>query len=225
MIYPFMLYSPAVRHCPIFDRLEGDPYVLDLSPASRLLEGCNARDQKALQVAIDAEMSRGGHQWGVAAYLERRDSLLADCPQMVAAKRFIHLGLDVVVPLGSILHAPLDARVEAAGHEAGEGNYGGYVLLKHASRRFETFYSLYGHLCGNRLPEAGASLAAGEAFANVGDFHENGNWFHHTHVQVITRERLTAGYVSKGYCAERDLFRINALCPSPIPLVITSPRG
>ncbi len=222
MIYPFLLYSAAVRHCPVFDDLEGDPLMVDLSPSSRLLEGRNPRDQKGLQAALDAEMARGGHRWGLAPYLERRDTLLADCPQMVAEQRFIHLGLDVIVPLGSPLHAPLDAVVEATGHEAGEGNYGGYVLLKHADRRFETFYSFYGHLCRSRLPEVGISLSAGEAFAAIGDFHENGYWFHHTHIQVITAEGLAAGYMTKGYCAQKDLARMNALCPSPIPLFTTA---
>ncbi|MGD9333105.1 MAG: hypothetical protein PVJ53_17455 [Desulfobacterales bacterium] len=224
MIYPFLLYSPAVRHCPIFNDLQGDPYVADLSPASQLLAGLEARDQKGLQAALDAEMARGNHRWGLAPYLEQRDTLLADCPQMVAEQRFIHLGLDVIVPLGSILHSPLDAIVEATGYEAGEGNYGGYVLLKHVNRRFETFYSFYGHLCRDRLPQIGNPVAAGEGFAAVGDFHENGNWFYHTHLQVITREGLAAGYMTKGYCAEKDLGRVNALCPSSIPLFIAANR-
>jgi hypothetical protein len=57
MIYPFLLYSPAVRHCPIFTGLEGDPYVADLSPTSRLLQGLDVRDRKGLQAALDAEMT------------------------------------------------------------------------------------------------------------------------------------------------------------------------
>ena len=75
------------------------------------------------------------------------------------------------------------------------------------------------------MPEVGGSVFAGEVFAFIGDFHENGNWFHHTHIQVITVEGLAAGYMSKGYCAEKDLGRMNALCPSPMPLFITDHRG
>jgi hypothetical protein len=225
MIYPFLLYSPSVRHCPIFNDLEGDPYVADLSPESLLLKGINPRDQRRFQEALEEEMSISGHHWGLAPYLERRDTLLADCPQMVAEQRFIHLGLDVIVPLGSMLHAPLDAVVDAAGYEAGEGNYGGYVLLKHESRRFETFFSFYGHLCRSRLPRVGKSLSAGEAFAEIGDFPDNGNWFYHTHVQVITKKGLAAGYMAKGYCADKDLVNMNDLCPSSIPLFITSSSG
>ena len=159
-----------------------------------------------------------GHTWGVSPFLEYRATLLGDCPQMVSEGRFFHLGLDVIVPLHTPLHAPLDAEVEQSGYESGEGNYGCFVLLKHESPNFDTFYSFYGHLRRDSLPEAGRTFRAGEAFAAIGDFHENGNWFHHTHIQVITEKGLSEGYALKGYCAEKDLAEINNLCPSPIPL-------
>jgi hypothetical protein len=217
MYYPFMLYNEKIQHRPVFPNLQGDPYVADLSTGSPLLQGSDLRDQKRFQAVLEAKMGNHRH-WGFAPYLERRETLLADCPQMTAEKRFFHLGLDVIVALGTALHAPLDAFVEESGYESGEGNYGGYVLLRHESRAYETFFSFYGHLCKDRLPDAGRVFAAGEPFAWIGDFHENGNWFHHTHLQVITRQGLEQGYLSKGYCAETDLAEINDLCPSPIPL-------
>ncbi len=217
MYYPFLLYSRKVKHRPVFPGLEGDPFIADLSRNSALLKSIDVTDQAQLQQALDDSMRRKYH-WGVAPYLERRDTLLGDCPQMVAQKRFFHLGLDVIVPLGTALHAPLDARVAQNGYETGRGNYGGYVLLKHESPCFETFYSFYGHLRKDRLPETGQKILAGAAFAEIGDFHENGNWFHHTHIQVITPKGLDMGYISKGYCSEPDLATINDLCPSPIPL-------
>lgn len=221
MYYPFFLYSLKIRHRPVFTDLKGDPYVADLSLTSPLLRDCDSRDQKRFQALLDTEMATGGHRWGVAPYLERRDTLLGDCPQMVAEQRFFHLGLDVIVPLGTPLHAPLDAVVAETGYEAGEGNYGGYVLLRHDSPYFDTFYSFYGHLCKTRLPATGKIFSAGQAFARIGDFHENGNWFYHTHIQVITAEGHAAGYTTKGYCAEKDLARMNDLCPSAIPLFKT----
>ena len=217
MYYPFLLYSPGIDHRPVFPHLEGDPYVADLSVNSPLLQGIDARDQKRFQALLEEKMGTQ-YRWGFSPYLERRDTLLGDCPQMVAEKRFIHLGLDVIVPLGTALHAPLAAEVHTSGYESGEGNYGGYVLLKHENPNFQTFYSFYGHLDRGRLPAAGNRFSAGEAFAWIGDFHENGNWFHHTHLQVITQRGLDQGYLSKGYCAEADLGAMNALCPSPIPL-------
>lgn len=217
MYYPFLLYSKKVKHRPVFPGLVGDPFIADLSTNSSLLQGMDVRDQKGLQRVLDEKMG-SEYRWGVSPYLERRDTLLGDCPQMVADKRFIHLGLDVIVGLGTSLHAPLDATVAESGYESGEGNYGGYVLLKHESPSFESFYSFYGHLCKDRLPAAGKTVPAGAAFAEIGDFHENGNWFFHTHIQVITRQGLERGYASKGYCTEQDLVQINDLCPSPIPI-------
>jgi murein DD-endopeptidase MepM/ murein hydrolase activator NlpD len=220
MYYPFLLYSRRVRLQPVFEDLSGDPFIADLSPESPLLRGLNVRDQKQLQRRLEEKMG-SAHAWGMSPYLERRDTLLGECPQMVAEKRFIHLGLDVIVPLGSPLHAPLDAVVAESGYESGEGNYGGYVLLEHADPAFETFYSFYGHLCKDRLPPTGRRFSAGAVFAEIGDFHENGNWFHHTHLQVITQAGLDQGYLSKGYCSEKDLGAMNGLCPSPIPLFRT----
>lgn len=217
MYYPFSLYGDRIDHKPVFTHLKGDPFVADLSPASPLLEGIDMRDQRGLQQVLEKQMA-GRYRWGFSPYLEHRDTLLGECPQMVSEERFIHLGLDVIVALGTPLHAPLDAVVAENGYERGEGNYGGFVLLEHSGPAFETFYSFYGHLCRDRLPGVGQSFAAGDAFAEIGDFHENGNWFHHTHIQTITRRGLAQGYLSKGYCAAADLKDINDLCPSPIPL-------
>lgn len=217
MHYPFLLYSPKINHRPIFHGLDGDPFIADLSPASELLNGVDMRDQQGFQKILESHMG-SQHSWGVAAYLEDRATLLADCPQMVSEQRYIHLGLDIIVDLATPLHAPLDATVAESGYEAGEGNYGGFVLLRHESPHYQSFYSFYGHLCQATLPRPGKYVPAGEVFAEIGDFHENGNWFYHTHLQVITKEGFERGYISKGYCRAKDLVQMNALCPSPIPL-------
>ncbi len=217
MYYPFCLFGHKIDHRPVFTGLTGDPFVADLSPDSLFLTGMDVRDQRAFQHRLENEMGTK-YQWGFAPYLERRDALLKDCPQMVAERRFIHLGLDVIVALGTPLHAPLDAIVAESGYERGEGNYGGYVLLRHTSAGFKTFFSFYGHLRKDHLPTEGTVFPAGTQFAEIGDFHENGNWFHHTHIQVITERGIDEGYLSKGYCSRADLWKINDLCPSPLPL-------
>jgi hypothetical protein len=217
--YPFLLYNRKISHRPVFTGLKGVPYIADLSADSALLKGLAPRDQSGLQRILEEEMGSAYH-WGLSAYLERRDTLLRDCPQMVAEKRFIHLGLDVIVPLATPLHAPLDAVVAESGYEEGEGNYGGYVLLKHPHPGCATFYSFYGHLRRDRLPAVGQPFPAGAPFAEIGDFHENGNWFHHTHIQVITQKGRAMGYTTKGYCSALDMAVMNDLCPSPMPLFI-----
>jgi hypothetical protein len=217
MHYPFLLYSRKVEHQPLFKDLQGDPYIVDLSQKSSLFRAIDMRDQRGFQKILEEKMGTE-YSWGVAAYLENRQALLMDCPQMVAEKRFIHLGLDIIVPLGTPLHAPLNSRVAESGYESGDGNYGSFVLLRHDSPNFETFYSFYGHLRRSSLPEMDSTFAAGEPFAEIGDFHENGNWFYHTHLQIITAKALDLGYIAKGYCNARDLVEMDMLCPSPVPL-------
>ena len=217
MRYPYIDYCTNVEIKPIFKGLSGNPLVLDMSDDSDLYDKVDVNDQRAFQTFLDSTM-KDTFSWGVSSYLENRSHALAQYPQMVEEKRFYHLGLDIIVPVDSLLHAPLNSVVEACGYEEGAGNYGGYVLLRHDSDEFDTFYSFYGHLNKTRLPLQKTDLGAGEAFAQIGDFHENGNWFFHTHLQTITQEGLNQGYISKGYCSAQDLADIDSLCPSPIPL-------
>ena len=217
MNYPYIAYSPKIDIQPIFKNLTGDPMEVDMSVDSTIFDTIDVRDQKGFQKFLDDHM-KNNHTWGVASYLENREIVLSQCPQMVEEQRFYHLGLDIIVPLATPLNAPLDASVKESGYEAGEGNYGGNVLLMHESPYFDTFYSLYGHLNKERLPAVGTHFKAGDPFAFIGDFHENGNWFYHTHLQVITQKGFDQGYLSKGYCAAKDLAIMDSLCPSPLSL-------
>ncbi len=217
LLYPYMAYSDKIRIKPVFKDLTGDPLVLNLSPGSPIFDLVDIHDQQTLQKLLDKWM-KDRYTFGLASYLENRETILSHYPQMKEEERFFHLGLDIIVPLGTPLFAPLDGIVAVSGYEAGDKNYGAHVLLKHESPYFETFYSFYGHLNQEKLPAIGQAFTAGEAFACIGDFHENGNWFFHTHLQIITRKGLDKGYLSKGYCAAKDLARIDELCPSPLPL-------
>lgn len=217
MKYPYIAYSSKIDIKPLFTDLKGDPIVVDMSDKSTLLDDMDVRDQKQFQKRLDKVMEKK-FSWGVASYLENRERILSPCPQMVEEQRFFHLGLDIIVPLGTPLHAPLDARVVESGYEKGDGNYGGYVLLIHESPFFEPFYSFYGHLNREKLPARETRFATGDSFAYIGDFHENGNWFYHTHLQIITQKGFEKGYISKGYCCAEDLAVMDELCPSPLSL-------
>ena len=217
MRYPYIDYSDKVKIAPVFKGLTGDPLVVDLGAGAPVYDKVDLYDQKAFQVWLDRTME-GRYSWGVASYLENREPLLNTYPQMQKEGRYYHLGLDIIVGLGTPLHAPLNATVVHSDYEEGPGNYGGNVLLCHEAEEFETFYTLYGHLNRKRLPQTGETFRAGEAFAAIGDFHENGNWFYHTHLQVITRKGYEEGWVSKGYCTAGDLAVMDTLCPSPLSL-------
>lgn len=215
--YPYLTYSRNVEVFPLFEGLKGDPFITDLSETSPVFDEVDILNQEQFQAWLDQRMAKT-FTWGVASYLENRKKVLSNYPQMVEEQRYFHLGLDIIVPLGTPLHAPLDAIVEASGYEPGDGNYGGHVLLRHESSYFEPFFSIYGHLNREKLPGTGDVFKGGDVFACIGDFHENGNWFYHTHLQVITQQGLDSGYQSKGYCSSQDFPDIDRLCPSPLPL-------
>ncbi len=217
MRYPYIKYCRNIEIKPIFKGLSGKPFVLDMSDESDLYKQVDVNDQRAFQSLLDSIM-KDRFSWSVSSYLENRSHALSQYPQMVEEKRFYHLGMDIIVPVDTPLHAPLKSIVETSGYEEGAGNYGGFVLLRHDSEDFDSFYSFYGHLNKTRLPLPKSGLEAGEVFALIGDYHENGNWFFHTHLQIITQKGLDKGYISKGYCCEQDLADIDSICPSPIPL-------
>ncbi|MDD9301973.1 MAG: peptidoglycan DD-metalloendopeptidase family protein [Desulfobacter sp.] len=217
MKYPYIAYSDKIDIQPVFKGLSNDPFIVDLSCGSWVFDEVNILDQKAFQSWLDRKM-KDRFSWGLASYMEDRRAVLASYPQMQAEQRFYHLGLDLIVPLGTPLHAPLDGVVQESAYEQGEGNYGGNVLICHESPAFDRFYSLYGHLNRERLPAPGTRLKAGDVFAWIGDFHENGNWFYHTHLQVFTQKGYDQGWVSKGYCAAEDIPKMDSICPSPLLL-------
>jgi hypothetical protein len=217
MRYPYIAYCRDIEIVPVFKGLSGDPLIVDLSVGSALFDKLDISDQPAFQQWLDRTMENR-YTWGLASYLEDREAILSKYPQMREEQRYFHLGLDIIVPLGTPLHAPLDSVVQESGYEEGQGNYGGNVLLRHDSPKFDTFYSLYGHLNKENLPAPGDRFAAGDVFACIGDFHENGYWFYHTHLQVITRKGYENGWVSKGYCSRQDLAIMDNICPSPLLL-------
>ncbi|MDA3812530.1 MAG: peptidoglycan DD-metalloendopeptidase family protein [Spirochaetaceae bacterium] len=221
MNYPYMLLNDRWKISPIFPDLESIPLVLDLSVDGSFLKDLPPGDQSAFQHKLNGVMD-GNFNWGLSSYLENRQTLLSTCPQMVKEERFFHLGLDIIVKAGTTLHSPLDAIVKDDGFEEGKGNYGGFILLEHSNSDFETFYSLYGHMNPASLKKKGTRITAGELFGETGGFEVNGNWFYHTHLQILTKEGLDRGMQFKGYCRGEDILEMSLLCPSPLPLFLAS---
>jgi hypothetical protein len=213
MFYPECLTAMDVF--PLFgNQLQGDPYSVSFATGTSLQQHVNITDQRTLQAYLENRYGKGS--WGISGYGEFREPLLRHLPQMRRNKRYIHAGLDIIVPLGYTLYAPIDAIVHACGYEPGDGNYGGYVLLRHGGD-FETFFSFYGHLDTGNLPRQDCILHRGDAFACIGDFHCNGNWFHHTHLQILTQRAVAEERMLQGYVTPCDLPNMDALFPSPLP--------
>ena len=177
------------------------------------------KPQSAIQSSLENMLAKEKAEWSLSGYLENRATLLKYYPQMVAERRFYHLGIDIGAPCGTVLHAPLDCEAAISDYDEGQGNYGGFTVLRCQSRSGATQYMLFGHLDPDGLPPVGAKLKKGEAFALLGDMDQNGNWFYHTHLQALTQLAFDEGWARKGYCKESELAGIDKYCPDPFALL------
>lgn len=218
MIYPFNILREDIF--PIFGNQFNElPAYINLSIDNDSVDNiCKNQTQREFNDYMISEMNKVGKRTALSGYLEDRTSLLRKYPQMVNENRVYHLGVDISAPLGTNIYAPLTGEVVEAYYEEGDGNYGGLIVLRHNIENC-IFYSLYGHLNKTVLPSVGTIINKGDIFARLGDFEENGNWFHHTHLQVLTEKGYNEGWISKGYCSPKDFTTIDRYCPNPIFLL------
>ncbi len=134
-------------------------------------------------------------------------------------RRTLHLGIDVFMPAGTAVHAPLCGSVYGVANHDAPLDYGGTLILQHVvddAHGELRFYTLYGHLRPQLLAshEIGAPVTAGQKIAEMGDIHENGHWPPHLHLQIITDMLgLTDTFVGAGSHAHRNVWL--SLCPDP----------
>jgi murein DD-endopeptidase MepM/ murein hydrolase activator NlpD len=129
--------------------------------------------------------------------------------------RTIHLGVDVWTDAGTPLRAPLDAVVHSLADNRGHGDYGGTVILSHATAA-GGFHTLYGHLARRSLEHLrpGQALARGEVFAWLGEAEENGGWPPHLHLQKILDLGGRRGDFP-GVARRSERARWLRICPDP----------
>jgi len=170
--------------------------VFDFSVGSTLLGADPAvADPAVATERIFAEMKRACAGVGVGRYDEARAIYTAAQfgeGSAVDERRTIHLGIDLHVPAGTAIRAPLDAVVHSFANNTTALDYGPVVILGHSFLNFrgetEEFFTLYGHLSVKTLDglRVGQKIARGERFAEVGVTAENGGWVPHLHFQIIS---------------------------------------
>jgi peptidoglycan LD-endopeptidase LytH len=191
---------------------------MDLSSSSREFTGLGEveLDRAILQKLADANALAG-----VGGYLENR-SLYRDTDLFQGdAQRCIHIGVDVFMAAGIVLHAPLDGEVHSFANRQVWGDYGPVIILRHELDGVE-FHTLYGHLAETSLDglRDGQAIPAGAAFAQIGARPTNGNWPPHLHFQVIADMQGNRGdYPGVVRANELDYYRRN--CPDPTCLLLT----
>ena len=192
--------------------------MLDFTAANlRLAQPERLRDTRAFD-AVVADMLADQHAAaGIGGYLENR-VIYRRSPHFDAAAepRSLHLGVDVWVPAGTPVAAPLAATVHSLADNNNFGDYGPTIILQHELEG-ATFFSLYGHLTRTDLVglQAGQALAAGQVFAHVGPHPENGDWPPHLHFQLIADMQGRQGDFP-GVAAPSERAYWAQLCPDPM---------
>ena len=167
---------------------------LDMSAGSTLVAS-NPADNAAEPFGrrVFAAMEKAGAVAGVGGYDEARLIYACDAyatGPVTAERRTVHIGVDVTMPAGTPLYAPLDGVVHGFENAAARLDYGPVIVLRHEIPGDEaaTFYTLYGHLEPESLQglHVGKPIRAGERFAAIGAPPVNGDWWPHVHVQIIT---------------------------------------
>ncbi|MBM4457792.1 MAG: aminotransferase class III-fold pyridoxal phosphate-dependent enzyme [Chloroflexi bacterium] len=141
-------------------------------------------------------------------------------PHPLAGRRTRHLGIDLFAPAGAPVHAPLDGEVVLARCLPDRLDYGGVVALRHRAAG-DWFDVLYGHLARHEveLLHVGQTIAAGQAFATIGERPENGDWPSHLHVQLLIEGCRPAEGPPIGAADPDEFTAWSALSPCPAALL------
>lgn len=189
---------------------------IDLSENNRELLSLEVASSEAFSIFIDEFMKNRNASAAYGGYNELRTLYnRSELFNNVASNRNIHIGLDIWVPAFTEILSPLDGLVHSFRDNDNFGDYGPTIILEHTSNN-RTFYTLYGHLSRASLEtlRVGEEVKAGDKIAELGDFHENGDYAPHLHFQIMdSMQGNSADY--PGVVKREDLEHFLKNCPDP----------
>jgi 4-aminobutyrate aminotransferase-like enzyme/Ser/Thr protein kinase RdoA (MazF antagonist) len=195
--------------------------VFDLSVSSTFL-GADPRNAETpvLAEAIDRKLKETGSRVGIGRYDEPRllytSTLFGKSGNPTDERRTVHLGIDLFVPAGSNVYAPLDGTIQTVANNQAPLDYGPVVIVKHEMGDSGGFFTLYGHLSRETLQNlsVGQRIAKGQRLAQIGAAHENGGWPPHLHFQIIADLLdLDENFPGVAPASEREIWK--SVCPDP----------
>ena len=192
---------------------------IDLSVGGTLLSS-NAVDNTPSEVdrRVQRVLAQHGAIVGAGGYDEARVMYEWTGEPESSERRTIHMGLDLSMPAGSPLYAPLDGVVHGFEFANRHHDYGPVIVLRHKTTGAQPvdFFTLYGHLTEDSLVglQVGQVMSRGTEFARIGSAPTNGDWWQHVHVQLITDMLDVPCNVDGAVKAsQRAVWR--SLCPDP----------
>ncbi len=190
--------------------------VLDLSQSNQALQNHNINSTEKFEQYIQQQLNTRNAIAGIGGYGEDR-TLYQRSPLFGNGKetRTIHLAIDIWLPAGFAVMAPLNSKVHSFKDNHSFGNYGPTVILEHELEGIR-FYSLYGHLSKTSLHglTEGQHIKRGTQFATIGTPEENVGWPTHVHFQLITDMQGNYGDFI-GVCHHSEAKHYLQLCPNP----------
>lgn len=169
-----------------------------------------------LQRYIDTTLAKAGRTWGLGGYGE--DRFLYEKSELFRSSseyRSIHLGLDIELPAGTEIYAPIDGQIHSFQNNAHFLDYGPTIILEHSVDGV-VFWTLYGHLSLESLDGLleRKPIISGTRIATLGAPPVNGSWPPHLHFQLIGDLMGKKGdYPGVATPSERE--RYLSVCPDP----------
>ncbi len=190
---------------------------IDLSTKNTDLQYVNLHDPEDFGNYIDQYLKHHNAAVAYGGYLEKRD-IYRSSPifnRDDQPVRDIHLGIDIWALEGTVVLAARDGIVHSFFNNAGTGNYGPTIILRHEEDD-NIFFTLYGHLSVNDLDiiRAGAKFKQGDPIGTLGSPAENGGYPPHLHFQIIIdMEDYSGDYPGVSSAEMLDHYLKN--CPDP----------
>jgi 4-aminobutyrate aminotransferase-like enzyme/murein DD-endopeptidase MepM/ murein hydrolase activator NlpD len=164
--------------------------VIDLSLSSpELTSFANFTSIEKITQRIFSRITAAKAKVGIGRYNEARMFYIGLQYRSPLERRTVHTGVDLFLPPGTPVRAPLDGVIHSFLNNRTPFDYGPTIILEHTIKDSDlTFFTLYGHLSVESLEglAPGKPVSRGEKLAEVGTFPSNGGWPPHLHFQLIT---------------------------------------
>lgn len=209
---------------------------IDLSVGSPLTDLQSLEDPARWERVIADAIQEAGVTMGVGRYDEARlvytSNAFREAGNDGAEWRTVHLGLDLFLPPGTPVLAPLGGVIHSFRDNSARLDYGPTVVLRHTVDGGRlTFFTLYGHLDRDALAwlRPGQPIATGSEVGRVGDSSVNGGWPPHLHFQIVIDLLERQGdFPGVGRASQRTVW--TSLSPDPnliaqVPLPVSAGDG
>lgn len=203
---------------PLFpmELLSTAPHKFDFSKHNPAIKNIDMNKPGDLERHINEVLKTTGKRWGYGGWGEDRFLYQSsDLFRSGDGHRSIHLGIDIWLPTGTPLFAPIAGTVHSFNDNQHFLDYGPTIITQHEIGGHK-FYILYGHLSRSSLTglQEGRTVRLGDQIATVGESHENGNWPSHVHLQLM-RDMGDKHGDFPGVAVPADKMHMLEVCPNP----------